>query len=264
MKATNRRQFLKAFALGATALALPGCARVAKKVSSADKPNILVILTDDIGWGDFCSYNPKSKIPSPNLDRLVNEDMRFTNAHSPAGLCAPTRYSMVTGNYPWRGRNVGGTWKANRPSHLPDGQETVATLLKTAGYRTSMFGKAGFGGYYDMKEGNVVREGGEPLAPVRWGFDYSYLIPCGHQSPPFAFFENGVLVGEPLEGEAATYWDDRKVGQQLAKKAIAFLDRHLAQCKTEGKQRPFFMHFCTAGAHKPWAPAEASIVPGLM
>jgi arylsulfatase A-like enzyme len=227
--------------------------------SAAEKPNILVILTDDVGWGDFRSYNPKSKIPSPNLDRLVKEGMRFTNAHSPAALCSPTRYSMVTGNYPWRGRNSSGTWGVNVRSHLLDGQETVATLLKTAGYRTSMFGKAGFGGFYDMKKAKPVRNGSKPLAPVRWGFDYSYLIPRGHQSPPLAFFENGVLVGEPLKGKAATYWDNRMVGQRLTEKAIAFLDSHLAQSKTEGKQRPFFMHFCTAGAHSPWTPADKLI-----
>ena len=250
----SRRHFLRKASLAAGALAAGRLAAGGRAAGPA-RPNILVILTDDIGWGDFRCYNPQSKIPSPNLDRLAKEGMRFTNAHTPAALCAPTRYSMVTGNYPWRGRNPSGTWGYNVPSHLRHNQKTGASLLQAAGYRTAMFGKAGFGGFYDLKTGKA-RPRGEPLAPLRWGFDYSYLIPRGHQAPPLAFFENGVLVGEPLKGQAASYWDHRLVGQRLAEKAIAFLDNHLAQCKAEGKDRPFYIHFCTDGAHGPYAPAE--------
>jgi len=251
----RRRRFLQKAALAAGALAIsPLAAR--SGTTGPGRPNILVILTDDIGWGDFRCYNPQSKIPSPNLDRLAKEGMCFTNAHTPAALCAPTRYSMVTGNYPWRGRNASGTWGFNVPCHLRFNQKTVAALLQTAGYRTAMFGKAGFGGFYDLKDGKV-RGHGEPLAPIRWGFDYSYLIPRGHQAPPRAFFENGVLVGEPLKGATASYWDFSRVGECLAEKAIAFLDRHLAQCKAEGRDSPFFMHFCTDGAHGPYVPGES-------
>ncbi len=84
-------------------------------LSATGKPNILVILTDDVGWGDFQCYNSQSKISAPNVDRLAREGMRFTHAHSPAALCSPTRCSMLTGNYPWRGREAAGTWGFNVP-----------------------------------------------------------------------------------------------------------------------------------------------------
>jgi arylsulfatase A-like enzyme len=208
------------------------------------KPNILVILTDDVGWGDYGCYNPASKIPTPNIDRLAREGMRFSNAHTPAALCAPTRYAMLTGNYPWRGRNPGGTWGYNVPSQLKPGQQTVAKLLQKAGYRTAMFGKAGTGGFWAT---SPDEKRNEPLAPIEWGFDYSFLIPRGHQATPNAFFENGV--------EVKMAWEVSKVGERLLGKAVGFLDDHLARIKREGCDRPFYLHFCTDGAHSPYVPA---------
>src|SRR5512143_635216 len=108
---------------------------------AASKPNFLVILSDDIGWGDFQCYFAKGKVPTPNIDRLAREGMRFTDAHTPAALCAPTRYAVATGNYTWRGRQPGGTWGWNQTPQFLDGQKTVGHLLQEAGYRTGLFGK---------------------------------------------------------------------------------------------------------------------------
>lgn len=216
---------------------------------SAQSPNILVVFTDDVGWADAGCYNTNSKIPTPNIDRLAAEGMRFTHAHAPAALCAPTIYTMLTGNYPWRGRHIGGTWGYNKPSQLMPGQKTMAQLLKPAGYHSAMFGKAGVGGYWGMKPGQ------EPVhtpAPIEWGFDYSYLIPCGHQALPYAFFENGVVTTE-LVNDSAPGWDHTQVGGILLEKAIAFLDDYQ---KNHGDQ-PFYMHFCTDGAHSPFTPADS-------
>ena len=80
--------------------------------ASADaKPNILFVITDDIGWGDFRCYNPDGKIPTPAADKLAATGMRFTDAHTTSGVCAPSRYSLLTGNYPWRGRKAG--WRVD-------------------------------------------------------------------------------------------------------------------------------------------------------
>jgi len=212
------------------------------------RPNILVVFTDDVGWGDAGCYNPNSKIPTPNIDLLAAEGMRFTHAHTPAALCAPTRYAMLTGNYPWRGRLLGGTWGYNKPSQLIPGQKTVAQLLKPAGYRSAMFGKAGIGGYWGMKPG---QEPEHTPAPIEWGFDYSYLIPCGHQSLPYAFFENGVVTTE-LVNDSAPGWNVSQIGGVLLEKAIAFLDDH----QKYYADRPFYIHFCTDGAHSPYVPAK--------
>ena len=99
----------------------------------AETPNILLVLVDDMGYGDCRIYNPQSQVPMPNLESLAERGMVFTDAHSAAATCAPSRYSMLTGNYPWRGRKPGGTWRYNEPCQILDHQETLGTLLKKAG-----------------------------------------------------------------------------------------------------------------------------------
>jgi arylsulfatase A-like enzyme len=192
--------------------------------------------------------------------------MRFTYAHTPAALCAPTRYSMLTGNFPWRGREPGGTWGFNVPAQFREGQQTVANLLQAAGYRTAMFGKCGIGGKHVDKEGEP--DFTQPMSdgPKRWGFDYSFIIPRGHQSTPLLFLENElpscgadrVVKGTNKKGgEDANYadpeWDHAKVGERLLGAAEKFLDDTI----THHNSAPFFMHFCTDGAHSPYAPAES-------
>ena len=211
------------------------------------RPNILILLTDDIGWGDPTCYNPRSKIPTPSIDKLAANGMRFTHAHTPAALCSPTRYSMLSGNYSWRGRAAGGVWGFNVPSAFLPGQQSVGTMLQAAGYRTAMFGKAGIGGFYAR---SAKEKPAKTLAPIAWGFDYSWIIPKGHQSPPLAFFENGVAAME-IRNDRAPGWDHSKVGASLLEKATAFLDDHAAN----HKDKPFYMHFCSDGAHGPYVPA---------
>lgn len=236
----------------------------------ASRPNFLVILTDDVGWGDYPAYNPASKIPAPNVDRLAREGMRFTHAHTPAALCAPTRYSMLTGNYPWRGRAPGGTWGFHVPSQFLPGQLTVANLLQAAGYRTAMFGKSGIGGLHAGPAGAPDFTKPMPDGPKKWGFDYSFIIPRGHQNTPLLFLENELpavgaarLVrtqqgkGGPSAGYAEPDWDHAVVGERLLGAAEKFLDDVLARNRASGRPAPFFMHFCTDGAHSPYVPAKS-------
>lgn len=231
------------------------------------QPNFLVVLTDDIGWGDYACYNPQSKIPAPNVDRLAREGMRFTHAHTPAALCSPTRYSILTGNHPWRGRAPGGTWGFHVPSQILPGQKTVANLLQAAGYHTAMFGKQGFGGEHaKLADGNPDFTKPMLEGPRAWGFDYSAIIPRGHQAMPLLFLVNELpevgaaklIQGETVQrGVRVDYsepgWDHSKVGARLLDHAERFLDLH----QRERKGAPFFMHFCTDGAHAPYVPAEA-------
>ena len=224
------------------------------------RPNVLVVLVDDIGWGDYQCYNPQGKIPSPNIDQLAREGMRFTDAHEPAALCSPSRYSILTGNYPWRGRSAGGTWGFNTPCQILPGQKTLANFLQAAGYRTAMFGKAGFGGKFEMK-GRAI-DFSKPMidGPKSWGFDYSFIIPRGHQSTPHVFLENevpscGVAAGGAKNGMLADpAWAVDKVGERLLAAAQKFLDDVSAKNKAAGNQAPFFIHFCTDGAHGPYVP----------
>jgi arylsulfatase A-like enzyme len=259
----------RAALLGALAPLLPRQARAAAK-----RPNFLVILSDDIGWGDFRCYNSQGKIPTPNLDRMAREGMRFTDAHSPAALCAPTRYTVVTGNYTWRGRRSGGTWGYRETPQFLPGQKTVGHILQSAGYRTAMFGKTHFGGGWEKgADGNP--DFCKPMSDGyrEWGFDYSYGLLGGHQAPPYFYIENNRMVGDcrrvvelprgprgrgriDKAGPGLPDWDDTTVGQTLAEKAASFLDDHLARNKRDGAEHPFFMHFCTDGAHSPYDPPD--------
>lgn len=253
-----------------TALVLGILASLALPLRAAERPNILLILTDDVGWGDFQCYNRAGKIPSPSIDRLAREGMKFTHAHTPAALCAPTRYSMLTGNLPWRGRVPGGTWGFNEPAQFREGQKTVANLLQETGYRTAMFGKSGIGGQHAEKNGQPDFTQPMTDGPRRWGFDSSFIIPRGHQSMPHFFLENELPscgvdkvvrgAGKAKGGGDANYseprWDPSQVGERLLGAAEKFLDDVLANKNASGSRAPFFMHFCTDGAHSPYAPAE--------
>ncbi|MBP8258159.1 MAG: arylsulfatase [Verrucomicrobia bacterium] len=232
--------------------------------AEALRPNIVFIMADDVGWGDFQCYNPQGKIPSPNIDRLAREGMRFTDAHTPAALCAPTRYSVATGNYTWRGRTPGGTWGWNQAPPFLDGQKTVGQLLKAAGYRTGLFGKLHFGGQFETgADGKPDFTKPMTVGPRQWGFDTSFVLLGGHQAPPYMFFENNRVAGDPTKvvqleagplnggqvpspGPGLPGWDSRQVGQALVEKAIAFID----------KGGPFYIHLSTDGAHGPYTPPD--------
>ncbi len=205
---------------------------------------------------------------------MASEGMRFTDAHTPAALCAPTRYTVVTGNYTWRGRRPNGTWGfREEPQFLP-GQKTIGHILQSAGYRTAMFGKTHFGGVWE----ETARRAPDFCKPMtegykEWGFDYSYGLLGGHQAPPYFFMEGNRMAGDCRQvehlgvgprgrgrvakaGPGLPGWDDTMVGQTLAEKAAFFLDDHLERNKREGTERPFFLHFCTDGAHGPYDPPD--------
>jgi arylsulfatase A-like enzyme len=234
---------------------------------AASRPNILFIMADDVGWGDFQCYNPQGKIPTPNIDGLAREGMRFTDAHTAAALCAPTRYSVATGNYTWRGRAAGGTWGWNQTPQFLPGQKTVGHLLQGTGYRTALFGKLHFGGEFE-KGTNGNPDFTKPMrtGPIQWGFDYSCVLLGGHQAPPYMYFENNRVAGDPekvtqlpagplnggsvpVPGPGLPDWDSRNVGQTLVEKTIAFIDRE--------KGRPFYVHLSTDGAHSPYTPPDS-------
>ena len=153
-------------------------------------PNIVFILADDLGYGDVGCYNPTSQVPTPNLDRLAKEGMRFTDAHSPATVCTPTRYSLLTGRMCFRtGRSrvfsgVGG------PCLIEDGRLTLPQMLKDKGYATAMFGKWHVGMSFFDKEGKRIEKQGLQAvkeidfsrevggSPVNYGFDQFYGTAC--------------------------------------------------------------------------------------
>jgi len=249
------------------------------------KPNIIFFISDDMGWGDSPVYNPESKIPMPNLDKLAAEGMWFTDAHTPAARCAPTRYSAMTGNYQWRGLKESGQWKYRGGSQILGDQLTVANILQDNGYNTAIFGKLHLGGDFYRKGSNefVSETAPEELidfarglqnGPLTYGFNYSYLCLRGIQDPPYAFFENDQLVGNPddlmmwesgwygdskiiMDGIGMPYWNSSEVGPVLTQKAIEFIDRHHQKNLDAGTNNPFFLYYASQSAHGPYTPPDS-------
>ena len=124
---------------------------------SETKPNIILFLMDDMGYGDVHALNPNGAgFETPHLDFLLKAGVVFTNAHASASVCAPTRYALLTGNHVYRGRNPGGTWDHFSGSQILSDQRTIADVLKGAGYSTAFFGKSHLGSTFLKSDGTIA------------------------------------------------------------------------------------------------------------
>jgi arylsulfatase A-like enzyme len=166
-------------------------------------PNVIVILTDDLGLGDLGIYNEEAVAQTPNLNALAEAGIAFSNAHSTAAACSPSRYSVLTGNYPYRGRISSGIWNTYEPSTMIiPGQVTLGTLFNEAGYQTGFIGKMHNGDAFWNKSGTDYTKNHREIdftrsfdrGPLQFGFDYSFLLPGGVASLMYAYFENDRLV----------------------------------------------------------------------
>lgn len=184
---------------------------------AGDRPNILLFFVDDMGYGDTTAYNTNCPVDMPHVELLAEQGMRFTDAHTPAALCAPNRYSLLAGNYVWRNSGNSG-WNINEGSQIASGQETVADMLKKAGYVTAMFGKGHIGGDMPTATSTVYGPSDSPhpqadsnvALEYDWtqrlsdgvsehGFDYSFVAYGGIQEHVHVFFENDWLYGDPAD-----------------------------------------------------------------
>jgi arylsulfatase A-like enzyme len=150
-------------------------------------PNIVFILADDMGMGDVGAYNPASKVPTPSLDTLAASGMRFTDAHSPSGVCTPTRYGLLTGRYSWRTHMKRGVLKGYSPLLIDPARSTIASMLREQGYATAAIGK------WHLGLGDAeVTDYSKPLSPGPndVGFDYFFGIPASLDMPPYTFVED--------------------------------------------------------------------------
>ena len=156
---------------------------------AAHKPNIIVIYTDDQGYGDASCLNPESKFQTPNLDRIAAEGISFTNAHCPDTVCTPSRYGILTGRYCWRTTKKTGVLGAEAKCLIPDHRVTLASLLRDHGYHTAMFGKWHLGMDFPGDKGN--RDWTQPVEdmPLDKGFDYFFGVPASLNYGVLAWFE---------------------------------------------------------------------------
>ena len=251
--------------------------------NTSDHPNILIILTDDLGFGDIAVYNPESKVPTPNIDRLATQGMRFTDAHSPATVCTPTRFSVMTGALCFRiGKSpvftgVGG------PCLIEDERLTLPEMLKDAGYRTALFGKWHIGLTAFDSEGKPIHKGGlenvkridysRPVVggPTDHGFDQFYgTVCCPTTDWLYAYIENDRVPVPPVEiieksgypknpytndfrpGLAAPNFDASEVDMVFMDKSLAFMRDHVKQTP----DKPFFLLHSMQAVHLPSIPAK--------
>lgn len=259
------------------------------------KPNVLIILADDLGYGDVRCYNPeRGKIPTPHIDKLASQGMRFTDAHTSSGVCSPTRYALLTGRYHWRSRLQRGiVGYLEEPLIAPD-RMTLARLLKQHGYRTgaigkwhlgwdfqltgeqrkmlnSYGGKAGGGGKVTTEATDADRAAWRTIysrefrgGPLAAGFD-SYFGTDVPNWPPYCFIENNRTVGIPSEllpAEAlrknqASLQGPALAGWKLEAVLPTLTERACAFIDDASKKpAPFFLYLPLTAPHTPIAVTE--------
>ena len=234
----------------------------------AQRPNIVFILADDLGYGDIRCYNPDAKINTPGIDRLAREGMMFTDAHSPSAVCTPTRYGFLTGRYAWRGRLKQGVIEGDHTPLLEEGRGTVAALLQKYDYRTSVFGKWHLGLTFQAIHGKPAPFDDKGVqhdidfsrdildGPNQHGFGEALISPGCPSDDIFNFWiHNGRIPAELEKREWALFqegWKHESVDTMLTFRAMSFIESHAAA----GTDKPFFVYLPLSVPHIPWDPPE--------
>ncbi|WP_018631114.1 sulfatase family protein [Niabella aurantiaca] len=256
-------------------------------------PNIVYILADDLGYGDIQCYNAQAQVRTPHIDGLAAQGMRFSDAHTTSSVCTPSRYSILTGRYPWRSRLPVGVLRGYSRTLIEAGLPTVAMLLKTKAYHTGVVGKWHLGLDWVLKEafGDSVSPAFNrdqlygitsemnpdqidfTKAPVRGprtqGFDYSFILPASLDMPPYCYLENDRLTegltaytpgNKPDTGYTGAFW---RAGLQspsfdFYKVLPIFTGKavHFIRERSRSGQ-PFFLYFPMPAPHTPWMPERA-------
>ncbi len=218
---------------------------------TADRPNIVVILADDFGYGSAGCYGADRRlIQTPAIDRLAREGRRFTDASTSSSVCTPTRYALLTGRYCWRSRlNHGEVLNTLDPLLIEPNRPTIASMLKRHGYRTGFVGKWHLG-YGTDKRVDYTRE--LKPGPLELGFDYQFAVPQNHNDVTRVFVENHRVFGLrsakriPSKGNLgldAPQRDDPKTMEQLTDRAVAWLQK-------QESDKPFFLYFAPVAVHE--------------
>jgi len=245
-------------------LCLLACVTSSSPAAGAARSNIVVILADDLGYGDLGVYNAASKIPTPRLDRLASEGLRFTDAHTPASVCTPTRYGLLTGRYPWRSRLKSGVLNGYSPALIEDGRLTLASLLAGKGYRTACIGKwhLGLGTAEPADFAAELAPG-----PNAAGFAESFILPASLDMPPYVFVENTRATVQPTGHVAASkmrryggegFWREGAIapGFEFVETLPTLADRAINYLEQQDGTSPFFLYFPLTAPHTPWMPKD--------
>ncbi|MBB5351465.1 arylsulfatase A-like enzyme [Haloferula luteola] len=233
---------------------LLACLLSASSAAAAPKPNVVVILADDLGYGDVHALHSESRIATPALDQLAREGMIFTDAHSSSSVCTPSRYSLLTGRYAWRTHLQKGVLGGFAPPLIAPDRLTLASFLREQGYTTACVGKWHLGMTLS-KDG----KGTIPDGPLTRGFDHFFGISASLDMPPYAFFEDDHFTA-PLDtqkaffpkrlGPAARDFEAIDVLPSLTDRAVKFIRKQAAS------PQPFLLYLPLTSPHTPIAPTS--------
>ncbi len=294
----KRREFIKMTAASVAGLML-GRSATAKDIPTtassaaamhrvaAELPNIVIVYTDDLGYGDLSIYNPNAAYKTPRIDQMAREGIMFTDAHSPSTICSPSRYGLFSGQQIYRstGRGGGAFEGPGGPSYLKPGTLTLGDMLRAKGYRTGVFGKWHVGlTWYDdngkqlgggFKNAKLINyEKSTPLidGPNNRGFDESFITPnCPNTDPLYVYIENGMVkipatvvhrrknldnldgwLWDNDEGFMSVGYDFENADKIFYAKTVKFITDHISQ----HPKKPFFAVLSTQIAHAPVLPAK--------
>ncbi|MCX6300134.1 MAG: arylsulfatase [Bacteroidetes bacterium] len=253
-------------------------------------PNIVYILADDLGFGDVSINNPQSKINTPHIDGLAQQGMRFTDAHTTSSVCTPSRYSILTGRYPWRSRLSVGVLHGYSRTLIEKNQPTVASFLQSKSYQTAVVGKwhlgvdwvlkdafkdslkpeynknnmYGIASDMDPKQIDFTKAPTE--GPRTQGFNYSYILPASLDMAPYCYLENDQLTEQPTgytngnkleSGYTGPFWREGLMAQSFEFYNVLpnFTNKATAFIKKQANAKtPFFLYFPMPAPHTPWLP----------
>ncbi|WDE98955.1 arylsulfatase [Lentisphaera profundi] len=266
---------------------MPSNAHEGESTLGHGKPNIVIVLTDDLGYGDVSFLNPESKVQTPHMDALARAGVWATDAHAPSTVCSPSRYALLTGRYAWRGTLRAGRLNPWKESAIEKDRVTLPKILKSKGYFTALVGKWHLGFDWPWKGGekppeSIIGKGtskatcemfdwSKPIegGPLGAGFD-TYFGDDVPNMPPYAFIENQHLTCDPVNidgrklmkqqtmkggyihgvGPGEKGWQLKNVMPTITAKAVETIEQRSKSSK------PFFLMFATTTPHSPIVPLE--------
>lgn len=241
------------------------CTAIQPIMAENSQPNIILILTDDLGYGDLSTYNPGSKIQTTNLDRMASEGVCFTDAHSSSAVSTPSRYSLLTGRYNWRSTLKEGVLFGYDKPFIKPGRKTVADVLKRGGYTTACIGKWHLGWVWNnIDKGKENIDFTQPITegPTERGFDYFYGIIGSLDMDPYVYVENNMPTAVPnrttvntglafwRKGPTASDFDHEDCLPNFVRRAQNYITEH-AQA-----DQPFFLYLPMPAPHTPILPVK--------